>query len=43
MDMLLAEWKTWDEQIAKVDVKITERASQAEQQRNVLRDAGRAR
>ena len=30
LDMLLAEWKTWDEQIAKVDVKITERASQAE-------------
>ena len=30
MDMLLAEWKTWDEQIARVDVKIAGRASQVE-------------
>ena len=30
MDMLLEEWKTWDEQIAKVDEKIAERASQVE-------------
>ena len=29
MDMLLKEWKTWDEQIAKVDEQIAERASQA--------------
>jgi len=30
MDMLLAEWKTWDEQIAKVDEEIVGRASQVE-------------
>ncbi len=30
MDMLLDEWKTWDKQIAKVDEKIAERASQVE-------------
>jgi len=30
MDMLLEEWKTWDEQIAKVDEKIAQRASQVE-------------
>lgn len=30
MDMLLEEWKTWDEQIAKVDEKISQRASQVE-------------
>ena len=30
MDMLLKEWKTWDEQIAKVDEKIAERASRVE-------------
>ena len=30
MEMLLEEWKTWDEQIAKVDEKIAERASQVE-------------
>lgn len=30
MDMLLTEWKTWDEQIAKVDAKIVGRASQVE-------------
>ena len=29
MDMLLAEWKTWDEQIAKLDEKIAERASRS--------------
>ena len=28
MDMLLQEWKTWDEQINQVDEKIAERASQ---------------
>lgn len=30
MEMLLQEWKTWDEQIAQVDEKIAERASQRE-------------
>ena len=30
MDMLLEEWKTCDEQIAKVDASIAERASQTE-------------
>ena len=30
MDMLLAEWTKWDEQIAKVDATIVERASQVE-------------
>jgi transposase len=30
MDMLLEEWKTWDEQIAKVDETISQRASQVE-------------
>ncbi|MDP6558082.1 MAG: IS110 family transposase, partial [Pirellulaceae bacterium] len=30
MDMLLKEWKTWDEQIAQVDEKIFERASHRE-------------
>lgn len=30
MDMLLKEWKTWDEQIAQVDEKIAERASHRE-------------
>lgn len=30
MNMLLAEWTTWDEQIANVDAKIVERASQTE-------------
>ncbi len=28
MDMLLEEWKTWDEQIAKVDEQIAKRASE---------------
>ena len=28
MDMLLKEWKTWDEQIVQVDEKIADRASQ---------------
>ena len=30
MEMLLEEWKTWDEQIAKVDERIMQRASQVE-------------
>ena len=30
MDMLLKEWKTWDEQIAQVDEKIVERANHRE-------------
>jgi transposase len=30
MNMLLEEWKTWDEQIAKVDERIAQRASQVE-------------
>ena len=30
MDMLLAEWKTWEEQMAKVEVKIVARASRTE-------------
>ena len=30
MDMLLVEWKAWDEQIAKVDETISQRASQVE-------------
>ena len=30
MDMLLAEWKTWEEQIAKVEVEIVARASRTE-------------
>jgi len=30
MNMLLEEWKTWDEQIAKVDEIMVQRASQVE-------------
>ena len=39
MDMLLEEWKTCDEQIAKVDEKIVERARPVERGKSLSRDA----